>query len=612
MAVVNKRFSKLFILLVSIGFFFLLTNRLYINNDSVSVKDYKEYLQSYINNNAGDSTDAQGTKGGDESVPAASKGKNPVLMSTVESNTKNRLREFYNEVFQYFINYSPSGKSARHYQDACQLSEKMGNRPHEYASWYKLSYTELNKCLSISKSDVLNLKTSHKEFVENLGKLVLPKNSYKGNGIVTVGGGKFSLMSLLVIRTLRNLGTTLPVEVFIPPQEEKGEMEFCNKILPQYHAKCIYISDILPQQMIDNFEFAGYQFKSLAIIASSFENLLLLDADNFPIKPLDHIFEEEPYVSTGLVLWPDFWRRTTQPLYYEIADVSVDFKTRVRNSIDDITPPPVYTKDMNDLSNIPLHDLKGTIPDVSTESGQLMISKSKHLPTVLLALYYNVNGPSWYYPIFSQKASGEGDKETFLAAANFYDLPYYQIRTEVGVDGYHQPENKGFRGVAMLQHDFAQDYKRYVKAKEEVRLKYGKDRYSSKIKYDPNYDVDSFYRTYFDSGSEPGQGGAQEVDVMFIHSNLPKFEPLTSWKTSDLIIDGKHIRSFTNLKRLKNYDIELENFKIYHEVLCEQGLHFKYLDDALGNNKNDKSSMCKYISDRLDFLQSTHEAAISN
>ena len=105
-----------------------------------------------------------------------------------------------------------------------------------------------------------------------------------------------------------------------------------------------------------------------------------------------------------------------------------------------------------------------------------MIRKSDHLGTILLSLYYNVNGPSWYYPIFSQKASGEGDKETFIAAANFYDLPFYQVKSVTAVDGYHQPHDKGFRGVAMLQHDFVQDYGRQMWAQVEIRSHFaGKD-----------------------------------------------------------------------------------------------------------------------------------------
>ncbi|CAB4257183.1 similar to Saccharomyces cerevisiae YBR015C MNN2 Alpha-1,2-mannosyltransferase [Maudiozyma barnettii] len=584
---VNKRIGKLLkITLVILGVLgvYALIESVRSGNDysNLSVSQYRDYLKNHIDT-LSSSADSDGH-------------------NKEEKVKDERLLKFYSSVFQSIIDHSPTGKCRRVYKDSCKLSSDVGNRPDDYKNWFKLSFAELIDCLELDSGEIENLSKSHASFIEQLNKLVLPKDSYKNDGIVTVGGGKFSLMAFLVIRTLRNLGTTLPVEVFIPPNDE-GETEFCNKLLPKYNAKCVYISDILPQEMINNFEFKGYQFKSIAIIASSFENLLLLDADNFPIKPLDDIFEAEPYKSTGLVMWPDFWRRTTQPLYYQIAGRTIDFKTRIRNSIDDLTPPHVYTKNLQDLKDVPFHDFLGTIPDVSTESGQLLINKSKHLATVLLALYYNVNGPTWYYPIFSQKAAGEGDKETFIAAANFYDLPFYQVKTNVGVDGYHQPNDKGYRGVAMLQHDFIQDYGKYVKARTDISNKYAK----AGLAYDPEYSVESFYKEYFEDGQKQ-----TEVDVMFIHSNLPKFDPYTLWTDEDLIVDGKHIRSFTNLRRLKNYDIELENFKVFKEVLCgvSKVPLFKYLEDKM--NANDFKSMCQYIDNRLDFLEESHASAISS
>ncbi|KAK7679537.1 Golgi alpha-1,2- mannosyltransferase [Cerrena zonata] len=43
-------------------------------------------------------------------------------------------------------------------------------------------------------------------------------------------------------------------------------------------------------------------------------------------------------------------------------------------------------------------------------------------------MYYNYYGPDYYYPLLSQGAAGEGDKETFIAAAHKLKLPYYQVK----------------------------------------------------------------------------------------------------------------------------------------------------------------------------------------
>ncbi|CCD25955.2 alpha-1,2-mannosyltransferase MNN2 NDAI_0G01790 [Naumovozyma dairenensis CBS 421] len=594
------RLLKITTILCLLCFFCIWIPSEYSTNSSISVQEYKEYLQGYINklpiqSNSNVNDDTQ------KEFQHLVSGENKEDIPSIKKNT---VEDFYNVVFQNIIDYSPSGKTARNYSSKCKLDQGIASRPDSYKDWEKLSMQNLLNCLEVSPEEFTNLSTSHHNFVEHVNKLVLPKGTYNNDGIVMVGGGKFTFMAYLVLKTLRNQGTTLPVEIFIPPIDTVKEETFCkSEMLSELSAKCIYMSNILPQEMIEKFDFKGYQFKSLAIIASSFENLLLLDADNFPIKSLDKIFKHEPYNSTGLVMWPDFWRRTTQPIYYKLADIYVNVLKRVRNDIDDITPTKVYSDDNFDFTKIPFHDFEGTMPDDSTESGQLMINKSKHLPTVLLALYYNVNGPNWYYPIFSQNAHGEGDKETFIAAATFYRLPFYQVRTKVGADGYHTKDR--FQGVAMAQHDFIQDYEHYQIAQREIKKRYSnvKD-----IKYDAEYAVQKFYDEFFNKDTTK----YGEIDIMFLHSNLPKFDPLKLWEDSALIDEtGKHFRSFSDPKIVKKYDIEYENFKIIKDVICDKGIHFSYLDEELQEKPQDWVSMCQYIKDRYIFLKDTHQDATS-
>ncbi|AET40075.1 alpha-1,2-mannosyltransferase MNN2 Ecym_5314 [Eremothecium cymbalariae DBVPG len=611
----TRRFSKtlrLTVLTLIVCSLFLISNRTITGELSQSIH---AYLEDWIVLNGGDGKDRQilqevidAINGEDETHrESASRSDNAEksipdkLLShstpTAEEESRQaKLRGFYEKVFNMLSKHAPSGSSSKIRGENCQLTKDIGGRLEDQKWWYKLSYEHLSKCLQVSRKDRKMLKKKHSDYVADLASLVLPLDSYTGNGIVTVGGGKFSVLAFLMITTLRNVGTTLPVEVLIPPNEE-SEHEFCNNVLPEFNAKCIYLSDVLPKSVLTSFEVKGYQLKSFAIIASSFQNLLLLDADNLPIKNLDDIFESKPYKSTGLVLWPDFWRRTTSPIYYEVAGIPINYNKRVRNSIDDVTPASVYTSNPYSLSTVPMHDLEGAIPDMSTESGQLMISKRTHLGTALLSLYYNVNGPTWYYPLFSQGASGEGDKETFIAAASFYQLPFYQVRTVTGVDGYHR--SSGYRGVAMLQHDFRQDYERYTHSKEDTEAKYA----AGSAAYESSYNVNDFYNTYF------GTYNSQEpLDVMFVHSNLPKLEPLSL--STDLMEDGQHIRSYSNLKRLHGYDIELRSFQTFNEYLCDKRVKFKYYEKTLIDEES-WTSMCDYIKGRLSFLERTHDEALN-
>ncbi|CDO94869.1 unnamed protein product [Kluyveromyces dobzhanskii CBS 2104] len=607
MGFATKRFQKLFKIVVAVVAAVVILNAVHIYLKSeVSMNAYKttlkEYTQKFIDEYEyrGSLSEGSGQSVSDKDTKATGKTSGDATGNTVDevssASAKMKLiKGFYSQVFQYLKDFGPEGVNTPSYSKNCNLNGDIGYRKENVDQWWKLTGKELGSCLQLSHKQLMMLKHGHSNYVEALGKLVLPKDTYKGDGIVTVGGGKFSMMAFLLVKSLRNSGTGLPVEVFIPPADE-GDDEFCNALLPKYNAKCIFLSDVFPDGLIKNTEFKGYQFKSLAIIASSFKNLLLLDADNYPIRNLDGIFDETPYKDNGLVLWPDFWRRTTHPAYYHITDSPISTK-RVRNNMDDATPATVYTKDLKDFSSIPLHDFEGTIPDASTESGQLMINKATHFQTVLLSLYYNVYGPSWYYSIFSQRSSGEGDKETFIAAAHYHDLPFYQVRSEPRVDGYHRPNDKGFRGVCMLQHDFAQDYKRHRLAQKEIGQKYS----TESADFDPDYTYQANYLSKYFS-EEP-------VDVMFVHSHLPKFDPVELALSQDLIEDGKHIRSYRNLKRMNGYDLELESFKVFKEVVCDNRVHFKYFDKAV-KAEADWTVICKYINERLSYLNDSHANAL--
>lgn len=225
-------------------------------------------------------------------------------------------------------------------------------------------------------------------------------------------------MTLLSVRALRAEGCELPVEILIPTMEEY-ELELCSRIFPAMNARCIYLPMQFKGEQLSatKLEFSGYQYKCLAILLSSFENVLLLDSDNVAAYAPDHLFKHEPFLSKGLIVWPDFWKRSTSPDYFKIANIQLS-QSELYPKYDEKYGeyrPQEYELPL-DLDKIPLHDRVGAMPDPSSESGQLMISKRTHMKQLLLALYYNYYGPTHYYPLFSQGAAGEGDKETFLAA----------------------------------------------------------------------------------------------------------------------------------------------------------------------------------------------------
>ncbi|OWB75581.1 hypothetical protein B5S31_g5500 [[Candida] boidinii] len=107
-----------------------------------------------------------------------------------------------------------------------------------------LSEEFLSNALKIPNILFNDLKRSHKNVVKNLPKK-FPNKVYKGNGIVFIGGGKFSWLSLLSLENLRLSGSKLPVELMIP-SEKDYEPQLCEEILPRLNAKCILLNDIFP------------------------------------------------------------------------------------------------------------------------------------------------------------------------------------------------------------------------------------------------------------------------------------------------------------------------------------------------------------------------------
>jgi alpha 1,2-mannosyltransferase len=246
--------------------------------------------------------------------------------------------------------------------------------------------------LNMELKDVNSMRRSHAWFLNQISHELLALEYNSGTqGIVTSAGGEYFPTLLVSLQFLRRTGSTLPVEVFLSSPEEYEE-QICTKVLPALNAKCIILSNILEQSLLP-FEPRHYQLKSFAMLFSSFENILFLDADNFPVHPPETLFKSDPFLSNKLVLWPDYWTPTVSPLFYTVTGMEQDI--------------------LEDRPTI--------------EAGQILVSKKHHAKTLLLAAYYNCYG-EYYYHLMTQGGPGEGDKETFSSAALVLKAPFYTIQ----------------------------------------------------------------------------------------------------------------------------------------------------------------------------------------
>ncbi|ODV59053.1 alpha-mannosyltransferase [Ascoidea rubescens DSM 1968] len=428
----------------------------------------------------------------------------------------------------------------------------------------------LKTFLQLDPVEINSLKLSHEIFMKNTPNSIPNDLNYVGNGIVYAGGGKYNWLTLLSIKSLRRTGSTLPVEVLIPTIDDY-EIDLCTQIFPSLNARCIFLPEVLGKNVIQNFKFKGYQYKVFAILASSFQNVLLLDSDNMPaIKP-DYLFDSEVFQDNGLVTWPDFWRRTTSPYFYDIADVHVGERIRFGYTNYGIYTHGISVQDEKNISKVPFHDREGAIPDSSTESGQLLVNKKTHFKMLLLSLYYNTYGPDHYYPLLSQGSTGEGDKDTFLAAAVKTGSKFYQVNKFVGVLGYNA--DGGYHGTSMVQHDPVEDYQKFQKNANILNL----------INEDEN-----------DLVLKPAS-----PKIVFVHSNFPKLNPAALKKNKILVDKEEKRHRYYSKNKIEGFDLELKIWEDMRYFICE--LQLKLL--AFGGMGTD--DICEELNEQIKYLEST-------
>ncbi|KAI9643884.1 mannosyltransferase [Ciborinia camelliae] len=375
--------------------------------------------------------------------------------------------------------------------------------------------------LTLSDDDLNQSSTAHSKVLEILPEYDdLITYQKRSRGIITVGGGTYTPALLVSIRMLRRTKCNLPVEVFVPSPSDYDPYS-CDVVLRSLNAKCI----ILPQ--FGNKTIARYQYKSVALLFSTFEDTLFLDADNFPVINPTSWFDSEAYKSTGMITWPDFWANTASPVYYRITNQVI---------------PDVKTQ------------------HASTEAGSILISRSKHNRTLLLAFYYNLFGPGFYYELLSQNGiGGEGDKETWVAAANALNATYYQVRERnhalLMVEESREEDVNEI--ISMVQYDFVKDWE--LSFSPTTNNTEEKEQEQKEGETEVNIEI-------------PKSRNRQDAQIVFLHCNRVKMNPSEVLARLD-DFHGRQRMWGTKQKTIDRFgrDIEAEIWEEVIEVACRYG-----------------------------------------
>lgn len=141
-----------------------------------------------------------------------------------------------------------------------------------------------------------------------------------------------------------------------------------------------------------NFEDVGITLKSisffalkvLAIVFSTFQEVLYLDVDQVVLRDPGFLFDDKTYTALGLLMWKDFWK-------------------------------PSYATDVYKI-------IRGDLSDWTHESGQIVVNKALVWHPLLLACHFNMHYKV-FYPL-SNGYLGWGDKETIPFAFYYMKIKY--------------------------------------------------------------------------------------------------------------------------------------------------------------------------------------------
>jgi hypothetical protein len=232
-----------------------------------------------------------------------------------------------------------------------------------------------------------------------------PEDRFAGRGIVICAGGArlFTCAWVAIALLRRHLACTLPIEVWHLGPEEMGPP--MRGLLEELDAQPVDAFEVAKRHQVKRL--GGWELKPYAVMHSRFREVLLLDADNVPVREPSFLFDRPEFRDTGTLFWPDIVRLSPDNEIWGISGLSY--------------------RDM-----------------WSIESGQMVLDKSRCWRALSLSHWINQRSDVFYQFL-------HGDKDTYLIAWLMLAQPYHLIR--------HQPKlleatlcQRDPNGAVLFQH----------------------------------------------------------------------------------------------------------------------------------------------------------------
>lgn len=229
-------------------------------------------------------------------------------------------------------------------------------------------------------------------------------------GILIVVYEKLLLGAYVNIRNLRAMGCELPVEMWYRSSETNISHPLIQVLTQQYG---VYLREIVDERA------TSFYTKLHAIFYSAFDKVLLLDADNFPVRDPNYLFDSDAFHQTGALFWPDFWR--PENTIFNIHERSLVWQY--------FGVPYVHMFEQ--------------------ESGQVLINRRMHQKALNVLMYFGFTMPR----LHDELRLVWGDKDLFRLAWMKSHSHFHMVERPPGAAGSKHQLYDLFCGVTMVQHD---------------------------------------------------------------------------------------------------------------------------------------------------------------
>lgn len=243
----------------------------------------------------------------------------------------------------------------------------------------------------------LNLHNARLALEQFIARLPASPGGFKGRGIVICGGGaRYFTNAWVGIHRLRALGCRLPIQLWYLGRAELDRP--MRQLMAPLGVECVDALARRRQPPVRRL--GGWPLKPYAILSSTFREVLLLDADNVPVRNPEYLFESAAYRKTGAIFWPDYGQLEKTGVIWRSCGLE-----------------------------------RPATPEF--ESGQILVDKARCWAALRLSLWFNEHSDFYYRHL-------HGDKETFHLAFCKLKQPFTLVPHPL----------RGLPGT-MCQHDLA-------------------------------------------------------------------------------------------------------------------------------------------------------------